>query len=180
MQSDDEAITFTFRTAVRDRSLFIFNPQFKLSLGAPGRLDVYNEQGDYLGDLLGTLSPFGVRGGLSSHSWIYLHDMGVVESQLKVALDNVRVLQDRKRMSIVPGEEGLTLTPGETYTFQLVADERFLSEPSLMGGFKRDPDKSFAWRNNSPPHKVIIRSNAVKLKLPDPTNAIRLRQERAR
>ena len=65
-------------------------------------------------------------------------------------------------------------------TFQLVADERFLSTPSVMDRFKRGLADEEDWRNNSAKHKVILRSNPVGLKLPDPTNAIRLRQARAR
>jgi hypothetical protein len=137
MQHDAKAITVTLRTAVRGRSQFLFNPQYSKYLGVPGRLDVYNQQGKYLGDLIPVIDPFGRLKRLSSDDWFYLRDTGVVESQLRFRLDDVRVFQDRERVPLIPGEEYLPLMPSETYIFQLVADERFLSTPSEMDRFER-------------------------------------------
>ncbi|MBM82213.1 MAG: hypothetical protein CMJ78_16725 [Planctomycetaceae bacterium] len=142
-------------------------------------MDVYNQKGKYLGDLLPVLDPFGRLKKLHPHHWCYLYDNGVVESQLRFRLDNVRVLQDPKRVRVIPGHEFLLLRPDEIYIFQLVADERLLSTPSVIDRFERGTMDENAWQNNSARHKVVIRSNAIKFKMPSSTNAKSLRQGKA-
>lgn len=69
-------------------------------------------------------------------------------------------------------EEIVPLRPSETFTFQLTADERFLTTPSVMDHFERGSRGEGDWQRNFARHKVVIRSKPVQFKLPKSTNAI--------
>lgn len=170
IQHDAEAIIVTLRTAVRGRSHFLFNPQYIEYLGVPGRLDVYNQRGEYLGDILPTIDPFGKVKRLSAQDWLYLHDSGAVESQIQIPLADVRVFRNPRHFRVVPGEESVPLNPSETYTCQLVADERILSTPSVMDRFQRGSNEERKWQRGELGHKVLIRSKPVEFTLPPSRN----------
>ena len=154
---DSEAITFTVRTSVHGVSQFLFNPQLKSHLGVPGRLDVYNERGKYLGDVLPALDPFMRLGALQPHHWFYLHDTGVIESQLRFRLSELKAFKYPNTY---------LLQSGETFTFQLVADERFLSTPSVVERFRPGSKEEKRWQRGFDDHKVLIRTKPIRIKIP--------------
>lgn len=176
-RDDKETMILKVRTAVSGDPRFIFNPQFTEYLGVPGRVDVYDEQGRHLGDLLPVLDPFLRLKQLAPHDWFYLRGGGAVESELRFRFSNMRVFRDPEKVRIVAGQRSVPLRPGETYSFQLVTDERFLSTPEVMRRFDRGSRAEQEWQRNTLRHKAVIRSKPVRFTMPESTNALFFKQK---
>lgn len=137
------------------RDMFVFNPYLNPSVGAPGRINIHDKKGDFVGDLLQLgFGPLSMK-GLSPQSWVYMEIDSAIEKRVQLPDQGLKRFADTGKY--------FDFSKADFYV-QIVGDERLLSTPSIRNQFRSGTFDEIQWQDKKG-EKRIVRSKPVFIKM---------------